>query len=304
MSISSVSASRRHFARQRRSELHAWAFLAPALLAIVLVFGYPVVKLAQYSLSRRVGQRWDWVGFANYTALLKDKVFLEAAGNNLTMLLVIPLMLAVALLVAVLLHERVRGWQGYRSVLFFPYVLAIPVAGILWSYILQLNGALNTLLRSAGMDWAALDWLGNPKLALASVMFVFGWKEVGFGIVLFLARLLSVPEELYEAARLDGASWWRTHRHITLPQLRHVIEFYAMVVVITVLSWVFAYVFVMTGGGPGNSTMVTELYIYQMAFRYNNPGRASAVGMLLLLVTGILIYAHLRVRQGGEADAD
>jgi raffinose/stachyose/melibiose transport system permease protein len=118
------------------------------------------------------------------------------------------------------------------------------------------------------------------------------WKEFGFGVVLFLARLMSVEEELFEAASLEGARWGQVLFRITIPQLATVIEFYVVINVITMLSWVFNYVFVMTSGGPGNATMVSELYIYLQGFRYNLQGVAAAASVFLLAVTAVLIFAR------------
>jgi ABC-type sugar transport system permease subunit len=131
-------------------------------------------------------------------------------------------------------------------------------------------------------------------------MFVIVWKEVGLGVVLFLARLMSVEEELFDAAKIDGANWWQLQWYVTIPQLAMVIEFFSVVSVITMLSWVFSYVYVMTGGGPGQATTVTELYVYLMGFRYNQMNLASAVSVLLLVVTGFLIFIQFRLRQHSD----
>jgi ABC-type sugar transport system permease subunit len=132
-------------------------------------------------------------------------------------------------------------------------------------------------------------------------MFVIVWKEVGFGMVLFLARLMSVEEDLFDAAKIDGANWWQLQWHVTIPQLASVIEFFTIISVITMLSWVFGYVYVMTGGGPGNSTMVMELFIYLSGFRYSQMNIASAVAVLLLLTTGVFIFLELRLRENSVA---
>jgi ABC-type sugar transport system permease subunit len=254
------------------------------------------------SVQRTSGGATRFVGLMNYRAMFRDDVFLQAAKNNLTLLLCVPIMVFVALVLAVFLFERIRGWQFYRTTLFLPYLLPITVVGLIFSYIFQLSGVLNEFLKLTGLGGLAVDWLGSSRWALRTLMFVVIWKEVGFGVVLFLARLMSVEEELFDAAKIDGANWWQLQRHITVPQLASVIEFFTVVSVITMLSWVFSYVFVMTGGGPGSATMVTELYVYLMGFRYNQMSIAAAVSILLLLVTGVFIFLELRLRNGDEAE--
>ena len=274
-----------------------WLYLTPTFVVLGLVFGYPIIRLLILSLLRRAGGTDSFAGLANYRALFRDDVFVQAVRNNLTLLVCVPIMVVVALVLAIFLFERIRGWQLYRTTLFLPYLLPITVVGLIFSYIFQLSGVLNDLLKLVGLGWLALDWLGSTRLALPTVMFVIVWKEVGFGVVLFLARLMSVEEELFDAAKIDGANWWRLQWHITVPQLATVIEFFAVVSIITMLSWVFNYVYVMTSGGPGKATMVTELYVYLMGFRYNQMNLAAAVSVLLLLVTGIFIFLELRLRE-------
>jgi ABC-type sugar transport system permease subunit len=277
-----------------------WLYLAPALVMVLAVFGYPVVRLAALSMQRSQGGSPVFVGFENYQMLFRDDLFLRAAQNNLKLLLTVPVTVGLALVLAVFLFERIKGWRLYRTTLFLPYLLPIAAVGLVFSYIFQLSGVLNDFLEAIGAGVLAQDWLGSTTLALPTVMFVIIWKEAGFGVVLFLARLMSVEEELFDAARVDGANWWQLQRHVTIPQLATVIEFYVVISIITVLSWVFGYVFVMTNGGPGNYTMVTELYVYLMAFRYNQMNMAAAVSVLLLLVTGIFIFLELRLR--GRSD--
>ena len=272
--------------------LRPWLFIGPALLVIGIVFFYPVVEVARLSLYRVIGSQETFHGTGNYLSLFRDDIFLRSLQHNLLLLVSVPLMLFMSLVLAVVLFEGVGGWQVYRSILFMPYILSIPVVGIVFGYIFQLNGILNTFLRAVGLDLLAADWLGSSRFALWTVMGVIVWKEFGFGVVLFLARLMSVEEELYEAASLEGARWLQVLFRITIPQLATVIEFYVVIMVITMLSWVFNYVYVMTSGGPGNATMVAEYYIYLEGFRYNLQGVAAAASMVLLAITALLILAR------------
>lgn len=278
-------------------KLEPYFFLTPALIVLLFIFAFPVFRLTILSFQRPFQRQMMFVGFANYAAIFKDDVFLRAVRNNLTLLICVPIMVFFAVILAVFLFDRIRGWQFYRTTLFLPYLLPITVVGLIFSYIFQLSGVLNDFLKAVKLDFLVFDWLGSTQLALPTLMFVIVWKEVGFGIVLFLARLMSVEEELFDAAKIDGANWWRLQWHITLPQLATTIEFFTIVSIITILSWVFGYVYVMTGGGPGNATMVTELFIYLTGFRYNQMNIASAVSVILLLVTGIFIFLELRLRE-------
>ncbi len=133
-------------------------------------------------------------------------------------------------------------------------------------------------------------------------MFVIIWKELGFGIVLIFARMMSVSKDLYEASEIDGANWIQKHIHVTLPQTKNVTSFLTVIMIITMLSWVFNYIYVMTLGGPGTSTMVTEYYIYQTAFRYHNMGQAAAASVILFLVTFIFVIVQTRLRGREEVE--
>ncbi len=285
-------------------KLEPYLFISPAMLVLLLIFGYPVYRLVVLSFERQIQGQLVFAGLSNYQAIFSDDVFIAAIQHNLTLLLCVPIMVVIALLLAVFLFERIRGWQFYRTTLFLPYLLPIAVIGLIFSYIFQLSGVLNDFLTAIGLNSLALDWLGSTKLALPTLMFVIIWKEVGFGIILFLARLMSVEEELFDAAKIDGANWWQLQWNITIPQLATVMEFFIVISIITMLSWVFNYVYVMTGGGPGNATMVSELYVYLMGFRYNQTHLAAAVSVLLLIVTGVFIFFDLYLRdRSGTAEA-
>jgi len=202
-------------------------------------------------------------------------------------------MVVLSVIIAALLFDRPRGWKIYRTLLFIPYVLSIPVVGVVFGYIFEYRGVLNTAIRGMGLNFLARDWLGSPAWAMSTIMFVIVWKELGFGIVLCLARLMSVSEDYFESARVDGARWWRILWHVTIPQLTPAIAFYAVIELINMLSWVFAYIYVMTLGGPMNSTVVSEYYIYQQVFTSNVIGVGSAAGVVLFGIVSILIVVRV-----------
>lgn len=286
----------------RTSRLAPWLYLTPLLLVLGFTFGYPLVAVFDFSTRRIRGASGPFIGLENYRQILKDDVFREAVAHNAVLLLAVPIMTFIALVLAVLLFDRPRGWQAYRSLLYVPFILATPVVGVIVSNMLQLNGVVNEGLRAIGLEPLALDWIGNPRLALWTVMAVVVWREVGFGIVLFLARLMSINEDLLDAARVDGASWWQRLRHVIVPQTKSVIEFFVVVSVITMLAWVFAYVYVITRGGPGTATMVMELYIFNFAFRHQLPGIASAVAVILFLITLAFMVPLFRLRSASEME--
>lgn len=286
--------------RSFQSKFTPYLYLSPALILIILVFVYPVFDLIRRSLSKPVGGVTTWTGFTAYRNALQDPIFWTSFTNNLRLLIAIPILVVLSLVFSSLIFERVRGWRIYRSLIFIPYVLAIPVVGIVFSYILQANGVFNLILRSSGLGFMAREWLGSSATAIWAIMFVVIWKELGFGIVLFLARMSSISEELYDAAKLDGAGWWQQLVYVTIPQMTAVIEFYIIISMITMLSWVFSYVLVMTKGGPGNSTWVMEYFIYQKAFPYSQMQIASAAAVLLLIFTFFLMLLQARLRRQVE----
>jgi raffinose/stachyose/melibiose transport system permease protein len=276
----------------RLPRLAPWLYALPLLTLVGSVFAYPLAQLIHYSLEN-VGQSQyiptTFAGTSNFRYIFEDSLFRTAIENNLKLFLCVPALLVLSILVSALIFDRPRGWKLYRALIFVPYVLSIPVVGVVFGYMFQLDGVVNTALRSLGLGFAAQDWLGSTAWALPTIMFVIVWKELGFGVILCVARLSSVDEQLFEAARVDGAGWWRTLFYITIPQLAPALAFYAVVELITMLSWVFAYVYVMTLGGPQNSTVVSEYYIYQAVFQNNTIGVGAAAGVTLLAIVSLLI---------------
>jgi ABC-type sugar transport system permease subunit len=290
-----ASAPRRRRRRLRLGRAEPLVWITPALAVVLFVFGYSMVELVRQSLAHK----GHWVGLENFRLTVTDPTFQTALGHNARLLLAVPVLVAVALLLAVLLFEALRGWRFHRATVFLPYVLPIPVVAVVFGQILQLNGMLNQGLRGVGLGGIAFDWLGDPGWALWSMSGVIVWKELGLGVILFLARLLSLPAETFEAARIDGARFFRLHRYVTVPQLGGVIAFYVVIEAITMVSWVFNYVYVISNGtgGPGEATQVSELYIYQNAFQYSAPDLAAAAAVLLFGATLVLIVLFFRIQR-------
>jgi ABC-type sugar transport system permease subunit len=279
---------------RRRPPRQALIWIAPALASIGLVYGYSIYRLVMEATHRE----GEGVGLGNLRIAIDDPFFRTALGNNLRLLLTLPVIIAVALVIAILLHEGMRGWRFHRVAIFIPYMLPVTVVGVLFGELLTLHGAVNSTLATLHLGYFSEDWLGDPDWALRSLAGVIIWRELGFGVILFLARLLSLPQNVFDAARVDGAGWFRTQWHVTLPMMRSIIGFYLVIEAITLMSWVFSYVFVMTGGGPGQATQVTETYIYQNAFTSDIPWLAAAAATLLLIGVTAIAVLFLVLRWG------
>lgn len=282
-----------------------YPFLIPALLLTALTFIFPLGVLFNTSMRAVQGYFSEFVGLSNYRYVLSDPLFTTAVLHNLLLLVIcVPIIILIAIFLSVFLMEEIPGARFYRTVVFIPYILSVPVISVVFGYLLQPSGPINNILGSIGLGFLAKNWLGSPHWALFTLIAVIIWKELGFGVILFYARLIAVPKDLLEAASLDGAGWWRQLWHILIPQLRGVLEFYTVVEGITMLSWVFNYVYIISDGtgGPGTSTMVTELYIYQSAFGYGSSsvGIASAASTVMFIGTLILIVATIKLQRGEE----
>jgi ABC-type sugar transport system permease subunit len=277
-----------------------YLYIAPAVVLIALVFAYPVVSVVISSFQEPGLLGKEHFSLHNFGVVFGDQLFWVSVKNNFRLFLTVPVMTVLALLIAAFLYEEIRGWRFYRSVVFLPYVLPVPVIGVVFSYILQRNGVLNEVLAAIGLGQLQQDWLGNPNLAIWSIWVVIVWQQLGFGIILFLARLMGVDSSLYEAAMIDRANWWQRFRHITIPQLASVIEFFVIVSLLNMLSWVFGYVFVMTGGGPSNSTYVTELLIYNTSFREGLFNVASAISAIVLAFASVILLIRWLVQRNLE----
>jgi len=262
-----------------------------------LIYLYPVIEVFRESFFDMRSWPGVFVGIRNYVVAFRDENFYLSLWHNFQLLAVIPIILVFSVIIATILHERLVGSQLYRSVLFVPYIVPLVAIGIAFSFFFQYSGAFNQLLSFLGLDFLVRDWLGKPRLALPVVATAIVWRELGFAIVLFIARLSSVSEDTVEASLLDGAGWWLRVMKIYVPELRNVIEFYVILSIITMISQIFGFVFVITSGGPAKATWVSEFYIYQRSFLYNDRGAGLVMAVVLILMTLLMLFASNRLRR-------
>jgi multiple sugar transport system permease protein len=272
-----------------RSAGTAWWFVAPALLVIGIFFFLPVLaalamSLTDFDIYALADLRnLRLVGLGNYARLLGTPLFWQAFGNTLYFVLVgVPLSITASFGAALLLHSRlVRCQAFFRTALFAPVVTTLVAVAVIWRYLFNPHyGWLNYAMGRIGIP--PIDWLGDPHWAMPAIIVFAVWKNFGYNMIILLAGLQSVPEQLYEAARIDGASTWRQFRHVTVPVLAPIV---GMVNVLTVAGYfqLFAEPYVMTQGGPLQSTVSVLYFMYEEGFKWWNLGSASAVAFLLFL---------------------
>jgi len=268
----------------RSSEKTAYGLILPYVLFFLAFAAYPLVFSLVLMFHRwNIVTPMEWIGLKNFSRLAGDPLFFKSLGNTLVFLgFHIPLQVTVALAFALLLNSRIRGRGFFRAVYFFPVVVSGVAVTILWQQLYAFdNGVLNSILTSFGMP--RVPWLVDSSVAMASIALMATWKNVGIYIVLFLAGLQNISRELYEAAELDGASPWQVFFSITLPMLNPTI------IVIVVLSTIggfslFIEPYVLTGGGPMQSTLSGMLYIYNQAFYFNHMGYAATLGFVYAMI--------------------
>jgi len=264
-----------------------WAFALPGLAVYLLFLAWPVISALATSLTD-----WDglsdtrrFVGLANYAAMLDDTVVGIAATNNLLWCLVtIVLPMSLGLGLAVVLNRTSRTSPVFRTIFYTPAVLPLVSIASIWAWLYNPDtGAINTLLRAVGLDVLAQSWLGQDSTALWAVMIPAVWVRTGFPMLLYLAALQGIPDELYEAAQMDGATRWQRFRRITVPSLK---DTHYIVLALSIIESfkVFDLVYAMTYGGPGYSTQVMGTWMYANVFQYFEAGYGTAIAVVITLV--------------------
>ena len=284
-----------------RTRLEIAFFVGPALALFALFVVVPVVQAVRYSVFRwnGLGPIDDFVGLENYANALRNEIFTDAVMHNFTIVaLSVVVQLPLGLAIALLINRDMWGRTALRVIIFVPYVLAEVVAGVVWLMLLQPGGIVDAIFDSLGLGGLTQLWLGDPDVALYTVMVVLTWKYLGLAIILFLAGLQGVPADFYEAAQLDGATWWQVQRWVTIPLLGPTIRTWAFLSMIGSLQ-LFDMVWILTKGGPANSTVTMATYLINQGTDRSLYGYASAVAVLLFGISLVLaaVYQVLVLRR-------
>ena len=279
-----------------------YLFLAPAVAVLLSLSIYPLIYSLSVSLQveSTKGVRWS---FGNFQRLLSDNFFLSAMGHTFiyaAAALVCEFLLGLGL--ALLLNSRIRGRALFRASLLVPMMLPPVVVGVVWRLMLNPDfGAINGTLKGFGFNTDALTWTASPRLALLSVIVVDIWQWTPFVFLVLLAGLQAIPQEPYEAAKIDGSSRWQTFRYVTLPLLKPAILIALLLRTMDLLR-VFDQIFILTEGGPGFATETISLYIYRTAFRFFDFGYAAAMSFVLLAITNVISVVYIRFLQTREVN--
>ncbi|WP_448515786.1 carbohydrate ABC transporter permease [Pseudothermotoga sp.] len=287
---------------RKREKITTLVFILPWLVSFCIFVLYPIVFSIYVSMTDYSGLTWDmrFVGFSNYVRAFNDRVFLKALSNTfLFVLITVPATTVISLFLAVLLTSGIKFKRLFQAGYFLPSVISMVVISMIWLYIYSATGPLNTLLRSLGIDVPARSWLASERTALGSIMVMDVWSAVGYYTVLFVAGLQSLPLQLYEAARIDGATKWQIFKSITLPLLKPTILF--VVSINSIRSFqIFTEIFTLTGGGPANSTQTIVHYLYDVSFRKFEMGYGSAIAYVLFFIVLAITLLQRKMLKGEQ----
>ena len=280
----------------KRLSLTPYLFLAPALAVIVVFVLYPIIAVVYYSFTDyNIINPPVWVGLRNYQQLLQDPVFWQALEHSFIYLLVTPILIVLSILLAIVVNRKLPGINFFRALYYIPVISGSIAVGIAWRLIWDTNGLLNSTLIALGFFKEPVQWLAEPGYTLPIAMLLTIWLGLGYYMMIFLAGLQNIPEELYDAAVIDGCNGWQKHFYVSFPGLRPQITFVTVVSCLAALE-VFNEIFVLTGGLGGilDSGVTVVFYLWRQAFRQEHAGYASAIAIALLVITLAFSIVNMR----------
>jgi putative chitobiose transport system permease protein len=285
----------------KKFSITPYLFLLPALIVISVFVLYPIGAVVYYSFTQyNIVTPPVWVGLRNYEQLLHDDIFWLSLKHSFTYLLVTPILIILSILLAIVVNRKVPGIAAFRTLYFIPVISGSIAVGIAWRLMWDTNGIINGLLVSSGWISEPVQWLAEPGVTLPLAMALTVWLGLGYYMMIFLAGLQNIPEELYDAALIDGCNSWQKHWYVSVPGLRPQITFVAVISSLAALQ-VFNEIFTLTGGLGGilNSGVTMVFYLWRKAFRLNQAGMASAIAMVLLAITLLFSIINMRLLERG-----
>jgi putative chitobiose transport system permease protein len=289
----------------KRRSLTPYLFLTPALVVIIVFVLIPILAVVYFSFTEyNISTPPRWIWFRNYEVLLKDTIFRQAIVHSFIYLLVTPILIVLSVVLAIVVNRKLPGIHMFRSLFFIPVVSGSIAVGIAWRLMWDTNGIINGILLSLGPLEEPMQWLAEPAYTLPIAMALTIWLGLGYYMMIFLAGLQNIPEELYDAALIDGCNSWQKHWYVSIPGLRPQITFVAVISSLAALQ-VFNEIFTLTGGLGGilNSGVTMVFYLWRKAFRLNQAGMASAIAMVLLVITLAFSIINMRfLERGSEAE--
>lgn len=277
-----------------KKQYPGYLFIAPQMLLMLIFIVYPVIKGFKMSLYKVYGLDSYFVGLDNFKALLQDQTFVKSIANTIFFVVAIVLLTIVfAFFVATTVYDKNLRYVSFiRGSYYLPVMVSMVVMSIVWNFLLNpSNGFISYLFQTAGFGHVNL--LGNTKTVMPIIVFVTFVGNVGQAIILYLATMIGISQDYFEAAQLDGASRWQRIRHIVIPLVRPITAYLIVINIIAVLK-IFVVIQLLTGGGPNNASVTMMYYLYQNAFVYNNTGAASAIGVLMFIIALLLSVPQLR----------
>ena len=247
----------------------------------------------------------DFNNFEFYLSLLsKNNLLLPSLLRSFLIVIIVNIVLILLVIFIVHnLYRKVFGWRFYQGIIFITSIIPLVVSSIVWTFLLNLNGPVNTLLRILNLNFLIVDWFGNGRTVLLALCWIIIWRELGFATIMFLAQLSGADKNVYEAAMIDGASELQLIRYVTVPYLIKIIKLYSILTTIFILNNLFGVIQVTTSGGPGFSSTVLEYYIYYLTFRAGKIGMGATVAVILFLITLILIVIYIRYSSKKRSEA-
>jgi multiple sugar transport system permease protein len=285
---------------RRREKLIGLAAVAPAIVLVLGFMVYPVCYAVWISFNKTNGLSFEFVGLDNYTKLLADPLLHQVFLTNILFLISVPLVILAALICSVLLYERIRGWRFFRVLFFVPNVLSTAVIGLMFKSLFSYRGPINAILGTFGI--APIDFFSNAGSAIFVIILALVWSGFGYQTIILLSGLSSINPEIFEAATVDGAGWWKRLWYITLPNIRGVLALVSILNVLYTFTALFGFIFVMTAGGPGYDTTTLDYLIYTLAFSSTRLGEGSALAVMVFLLIGALTAIQLRFFRVREDD--